>query len=78
MNMWGVLHGKTRATPRATELAPDPLAAIPAAKEVTGKHHVKSGFPLLVSSEITRDASRPHVVGGCLCFDFRLIHQKTH
>lgn len=33
---WELSRGKTRATPRATELVPDPPAAIPAASEATG------------------------------------------
>lgn len=74
-NTWGLLRGKTRATVRATELAPDPLAAIPAAKEATGKRHVK--ILSLVSSEITW-CFPSTCVGGCLCLDYRFIHQKTY
>ncbi|XP_038584879.1 echinoderm microtubule-associated protein-like 1 isoform X9 [Micropterus salmoides] len=39
--MWELLRGKIRATPRATEPAPDPPAAIPVAKRVTEEGYVR-------------------------------------
>lgn len=41
MSMWELFLGKIRETPRATELVPDPPAAIPVVKEVTANRGIQ-------------------------------------